>query len=112
MFSTPIARLPSQTAPLAKRPPLIAFPLQCRKKDNHHLRTFHSRSTAVSAAPQARTLPASASVVVAPVKMPSALRWPTLIWTAAWSLAVISLLVHELLLFEIGNWLERRVGKR
>jgi len=57
-------------------------------------------------------LPASASVVVAPVKMPSALRWPTLIWTAAWSLAVISLLVHELLLFEIGNWLERRVGKR
>jgi hypothetical protein len=66
----------------------------------------------VSAAPQARTLPASASVVVAPVKMPSALRWPTLIWTAAWSLAVISLLVHELLLFEIGNWLERRVGKR
>jgi len=27
-------------------------------------------------------------------------------------LAVISLLVHELFLLEIGNWLERRVGRR
>ena len=44
----------------------------------------------MSAAPHARTLPASASVVVAPVKI------PTLSCTEPWSLAVISLLVHEL----------------
>ena len=54
----------------------------------------------MSAAPHARTLPASASVVYAPVYTPSAFRWPTLIWTEAWSLAVMSLLVHELW----GGW--------
>lgn len=44
----------------------------------------------------ARTLPASARVVNAPVYTPLASRWPMLICTLAWSLAVISLLVHEL----------------
>lgn len=65
---------------------------------------FHSRSTAVSAAPHARTLPASASVVYAPVYTPSAFRWPMLICTEAWSLAVISLLVHEL--WGVEGWWE------
>ena len=44
----------------------------------------------------ARTLPASAKVVNAPVYTPLASKCPMLICTLAWSLAVISLLVHEL----------------
>jgi hypothetical protein len=95
---------------LPRAPSLLHALLQFQSSRNFSLyissrrpRTFHSRSTAVSAAPHARTLPASASVVVEPVKIPSALRWPTLICTAAWSLAVMSLLVHELCEERVGG---------
>lgn len=44
----------------------------------------------------ARTLPEKAKVVVLPLYMPSSFRCPMFSWTAAWSLAVISLFVHAL----------------
>lgn len=44
----------------------------------------------------ARTLPARAKVVNWPLYVPSSFRWPMFSCTLAWSLAVISLLVHAL----------------
>lgn len=51
----------------------------------------------------ARTLPEKAKVVELPLYMPSSLRWPMFICTAAWSFAVISLLVQALQYRQAGS---------